>query len=61
MAKLYYDSDANIDLISNKVIGIVGYGSQGHAHALNWKDSGMDVRVVLYEGSASWAKAEEAG
>ena len=61
MAKLYYDSDANIDLISNKVIGIVGYGSQGHAHALNLKDSGMDVRVGLYEGSASWAKAEEAG
>ena len=61
MAKMYYDGDANIDLIANKVIGIVGYGSQGHAHALNLQDSGMNVRVGLYEGSSSWVKAEEAG
>ncbi len=61
MAKMYYDSDANMDLISDKIIGIVGYGSQGHAHALNLKDSGLNVKVGLYKGSASWGKAEEAG
>jgi len=61
MAKMYYDGDANIDLIADKMIGIVGYGSQGHAHALNLKDSGLNVKVGLYEGSASWGKAEEAG
>lgn len=57
MAKLYYDKDANFDLIKNKKIAIIGYGSQGHAHALNLQDSGCDVRVGLYEGSKSWNEA----
>ncbi|MEG2538067.1 MAG: ketol-acid reductoisomerase, partial [Clostridium sp.] len=61
MAKMYYDSDANLDLLKGKKVAIIGYGSQGHAHALNLKDSGVDVCVGLYEGSKSWAKAEEAG
>ncbi len=59
MAKLYYDKDANFDLIKNKKIAIIGYGSQGHAHALNLQDSGCDVRVGLYEGSKSWATASQ--
>jgi ketol-acid reductoisomerase len=54
MAKLYYDKDANFDLISDKKIAIIGYGSQGHAHALNLHESGLDVRIGLYEGSKSW-------
>jgi ketol-acid reductoisomerase len=57
MAKLYYDKDTNFDLIKNKKIAIVGYGSQGHAHALNLRDSGCDVRVGLYPGSKSWDTA----
>jgi ketol-acid reductoisomerase len=57
MAKLYYDKDANFDLIKNKKIAIIGYGSQGHAHALNLQESGCDVRVGLYEGSKSWNEA----
>ncbi len=61
MAKIYYDKDANLDLIKNKSIGIIGYGSQGHAHALNLKDSGMKVSVADLKGSESWKKAEEAG
>ncbi len=61
MANIYYDQDANLDLLQGKKIAIVGYGSQGHAHALNLQDSGMDVRVGLYEGSPSWAKAEAEG
>jgi ketol-acid reductoisomerase len=61
MAKVYYDVDANIDLIKSKKIAIIGYGSQGHAHALNLKDSGCDVRIGLYEGSRSWTKAESNG
>ena len=61
MAKVYYDVDANIDLIKSKKIAIIGYGSQGHAHALNLKDSGCDVRIGLYEGSRSWSKAENDG
>lgn len=54
MAKLFYDKDANFDLIKNKKIAIIGYGSQGHAHALNLRDSGCDVRIGLYPGSKSW-------
>ena len=60
-AKMYYESDADMDLIENKQIGIIGYGSQGHAHALNLQESGMNVSVGLYEGSSSWSKAEEDG
>jgi ketol-acid reductoisomerase len=61
MARMYYDTDANLDFLANKKIAIIGYGSQGHAHALNLKDSGLDVIVGLYEGSPSWAKATEDG
>ncbi len=61
MAKLYHDADADITLIQGKKVAIIGYGSQGHAHALNLKDSGVDVRVGLHAGSASKAKAEAAG
>ena len=60
-AKMYYESDADMSLIEDKGIGIIGYGSQGHAHALNLKDSGLNVSVGLYEGSSSWSKAEEEG
>ncbi|MBI3424216.1 MAG: ketol-acid reductoisomerase, partial [Acidobacteria bacterium] len=52
--KVYYDKDADLSLIKGKNVTIVGYGSQGHAHALNAKDSGLDVVVGLREGSASW-------
>jgi ketol-acid reductoisomerase len=58
---MYYDADANLDLLAGKTIAIIGYGSQGHAHALNLKDSGMNVIVGLYPGSKSAAKAEAAG
>jgi ketol-acid reductoisomerase len=58
---MYYDEDANLDLLAGKTVAIIGYGSQGHAHALNLKDSGMNVIVGLYPGSKSAAKAEEAG
>ncbi|QIR35398.1 ketol-acid reductoisomerase [Tolypothrix sp. PCC 7910] len=61
MARMYYDEDANLDLLAGKTIAIIGYGSQGHAHALNLKDSGLDVIVGLYPGSKSAAKAEAAG
>ena len=61
MAQMYYDSDANLDLLNGKTVAIVGYGSQGHAHALNLKDSGVNVVVGLYPGSKSVAKAEAAG
>ena len=61
MAKMYYESDADLSLISDKKIGVMGYGSQGHAHALNMKDNGLDVMVGLYEGSKSWSKVEEDG
>ena len=61
MAKIYYDSDANLEALKGKSIAIIGYGSQGHAHALNLKDSGLNVMVGLYRGSKSWAQAEEAG
>ncbi|MEE9324967.1 MAG: ketol-acid reductoisomerase [Dehalococcoidia bacterium] len=61
MAKIYYDKDADQGLLEGKTIGIIGYGSQGHAHALNLKDSGCHVMVGLYKGSSSWPKAQEAG
>ena len=61
MATMYYDKDANLTLLDGKKIAVIGYGSQGHAHALNLKDSGCDVRVGLYAGSRSWAKAEADG
>src|SRR2546430_10325674 len=60
-AKIYYDQDADLSLLKGKKIAIIGYGSQGHAHALNLKDSGQDVVVGLYKGSRSWAKAEKEG
>jgi ketol-acid reductoisomerase len=58
---IYYDKDADLALLKDKKIAIVGYGSQGHAHALNLKESGCDVRVGLYAGSKSWAEAVKAG
>ena len=61
MARMYYDSDANLDLLNGKTIAIIGYGSQGHAHALNLKDSGLNVIVGLYPGSKSAIKAKESG
>ncbi|MGI6118566.1 MAG: ketol-acid reductoisomerase [Bilifractor sp.] len=60
-AQIYYQEDCNLSLLDGKKIAIIGYGSQGHAHALNLKDSGCDVIVGLYEGSKSWAKAEKQG
>ena len=60
-APIYYQSDCNLDLLKGKKIAIIGYGSQGHAHALNLKDSGCDVIIGLYKGSKSWAKAEAQG
>ena len=59
--EIYYDKDADLSLLKDKTIGIIGFGSQGHAHALNLKDSGMNVIVGLYPGSKSWPKVEEAG
>jgi len=61
MAKMYYENDADMSLLDGKTVGIVGYGSQGHAHALNLKESGVDVVVGLYEGSRSKEKAEGEG
>ncbi len=61
MAELFYDDDADLSLIQSKKVAIIGYGSQGHAHALNLRDSGVEVVVGLREGSASRAKAEEQG
>ncbi len=61
MAKIYYQSDCNLGLLKGKTVAIIGYGSQGHAHALNLHESGVDVVVGLYEGSKSRAKAEAAG
>jgi ketol-acid reductoisomerase len=61
MATIYYDDASNLSLIQNKKVAIFGYGSQGHAHALNLKDSGVDVRVALHEGSRSKSKAEAEG
>ena len=60
-AKIYYQEDCNLSLLEGKTIAIIGYGSQGHAHALNLKESGCNVVIGLYEGSRSWAKAEAQG
>ena len=61
MAKMYHSEDCNLSNLDGKTVAIIGYGSQGHAHALNLKESGVNVVVGLYEGSKSWKKAEEAG
>lgn len=61
MAKIYYQDDCNLSLLDGKTVAVIGYGSQGHAHALNMKESGVHVIIGLYEGSKSWAKAEAAG
>lgn len=61
MAVMYYEKDCDLGALKGKTIAVIGYGSQGHAHALNAKESGLNVVVGLYEGSKSWKKAEEAG
>lgn len=61
MAKIYYQEDCNLSLLEGKTIAVIGYGSQGHAHALNLKESGQHVVIGLYEGSKSWKKAQEQG
>ena len=60
-ARIFYQQDCDINVLKGKRVAIIGYGSQGHAHALNLKESGVDVVVGLYEGSKSWAKAEQQG
>ena len=60
-ARIFYQQDCDLSLLKGKTIAVIGYGSQGHAHALNAKDSGCDVIIGLYEGSKSWAKAEAQG
>src|SRR4029078_8689908 len=61
MAVIHYEKDADAALVAGRKVAIIGYASQGHAHALNLKESGVDVRVGLREGSSSKGKAEEAG
>ncbi|MBR2893767.1 MAG: NAD(P)-binding domain-containing protein, partial [Clostridia bacterium] len=61
MQNIYYQQDCNLAKLNGKTVAIIGYGSQGHAHALNLKDSGVNVIVGLYEGSKTWAKAEAQG
>ncbi|WP_287127579.1 ketol-acid reductoisomerase [Candidatus Cyanaurora vandensis] len=61
MARMYYDEDADLAPLQTQTVAIIGYGSQGHAHALNLKESGVEVVVGLYPGSPSWARAEQAG
>ncbi len=60
-AKMYYEKDCNMDLLKGKTVAVIGYGSQGHAHALNLHESGVSVIVGLYDGSKSWKAAEKAG
>ena len=60
-AKLYYQEDCNLSVLEGQTIAIIGYGSQGHAHALNLKESGCNVIIGLYEGSKSWAKSRSTG
>ena len=60
-ARIFYQEDCNLSVLEGQKIAIIGYGSQGHAHALNLKESGCDVIIGLYEGSKSWAKAEAQG
>ncbi|MEX0751025.1 MAG: NAD(P)-binding domain-containing protein, partial [Dehalococcoidia bacterium] len=61
MPEMYYDKDADLAVLHGKKIGVIGFGSQGHAHALNLKDSGLDVAVGLYPGSKSWKAVEDSG
>jgi ketol-acid reductoisomerase len=61
VAELFYDKQADLERLKNKPVAVIGYGSQGHAHAMNLKESGLDVRVGLYAGSKSWGKVEAAG
>ena len=61
MATVYYENDADISVLENRTVGVIGYGSQGHAHALSLRDSGISVLVGLYQGSSSWEKAEGEG
>ena len=61
MAKIFYKNDCDLSMLDGKTVAVIGYGSQGHAHALNLHESGVDVIVGLYHGSKSWAKAEAAG
>ncbi|MER3397185.1 MAG: ketol-acid reductoisomerase [Chloroflexota bacterium] len=61
MARIYYDADADLNLLKGRRIAVLGFGSQGHAHSLNLRDSGLDVIVGLYEGSKSWGKAQGFG
>lgn len=61
MAKMYYEKDCNLNLLKGKTVAVIGYGSQGHAHALNLHESGVNVVVGLYEGSKSWKLAQDAG
>src|ERR1017187_6315363 len=61
MSRRFYEKDGNLDYLNGRTVAIIGYGSQGHAHALNLRDSGVNVVVGLYTGSASWPKAEAAG
>ena len=60
-AKIFYESDCNLSVLDGKTVAIIGFGSQGHAHALNLHESGVDVVVGLYEGSKSWSKVENLG
>ena len=60
-ARIFYQDDCNLSLLEGKTIAVIGYGSQGHAHALNAKESGCNVIIGLYEGSKSWKRAEEQG
>ena len=60
-ARIFYQQDCDLNLLKDKTVAIIGYGSQGHAHALNLKDSGVKVIIGLYNGSKSWAKAEAQG
>ncbi len=61
MPRRFYEKDGNLEYLNGRTVAIIGYGSQGHAHALNLRDSGVDVVVGLYPGSKSWGKAEAAG
>ena len=61
MAKIYYQNDADLSLLQGKTVAVIGYGSQGHAHALNLHESGVSVIVGLYDGSPSWKRAQAAG
>jgi ketol-acid reductoisomerase len=61
MSRRFYEKDGNLDYLNGRTVAIIGYGSQGHAHALNLRDSGVDVVVGLYPGSKSGSKAEAAG